>query len=262
MTASADPRWSEAAEDRQSGAAKGRERRTAEGRQPSVLGCKACGLVSANALAEHPDASLVQQCPRCHHVLRVVKPMSVQRTWACLIAAAVLYIPANALPIMTTVSAFERGEHTLLGGIFELWQDGSWALAAIVFVASIAVPVLKIGALAMLAWTVRHAPQWRPLERARLYRLIDAVGHWSMLDVYVVVILASTIHFGPLANVSAGPGLLAFAAVVVLTLLASQSFDPKLIWQPGLDLDSVEAAGRVAETADASETRSHGRRLA
>ena len=91
-------------------------------------------------------------------------------------------------------------------------------------------PVLKIGVLGLLAWTSRHAPAWRRLERAKLYRLIEAVGHWSMLDVYVVVLLAATVRFGPLAGVQAGPGLLAFAAVVVLTMFATYAFDPKLIW--------------------------------
>jgi paraquat-inducible protein A len=133
--------------------------------------------------------------------------------------------------VLETTSALQYQEHTLLGGIHELWVDGSWALAVIVFIASIAVPVLKIGVLGLLAWTVRYAPGWRRLERARLYRLIEVVGHWSMLDVYVVVLLAATVRFGPLASVQAGPGLLSFAAVVVLTLLATWSFDPRMIWQ-------------------------------
>ncbi|MEO8835797.1 MAG: paraquat-inducible protein A [Caldimonas sp.] len=197
---------------------------------PAVLGCESCGLVSADLLVDE-DTGLVQRCPRCGHVLHANKPFAVQRTWACVIAAAVLYIPANALPVMVTTSALQREEHTLLGGIHELWLDGSWGLATIVFIASIAVPVLKICVLALLAWTVRRAPDWRRLERARLYRLIETVGHWSMLDVYVVVLLAAAVHFGPLASVSVGPGLLAFAAVVVLTLLATWAFDPKMIWQ-------------------------------
>ena len=133
--------------------------------------------------------------------------------------------------MLETTSALQHDDHTLLGGIHELWLDGSWALAAIVFIASIAVPVLKIGVLALLAWTVEYAPDWRRLERARLYRLIEVVGHWSMLDVYVVVLLAATVRFGTLASVSAGPGILAFAAVVVLTLLATWAFDPRMIWQ-------------------------------
>ncbi len=134
---------------------------------------------------------------------------------------------------MLTTSAFDRDEHTLLGGIHELWVDGSWGLSIIVFIASIAVPVLKIAVLALLAWSVRRAPRWRQLDRARLYRLIELVGHWSMLDVYVVVLLAATVRFGPLAEVAAGLGLLAFAAVVVLTMLATHSFDPRLIWRAG-----------------------------
>jgi paraquat-inducible protein A len=197
---------------------------------PAFIGCESCGLASANVLNEE-RADVLQRCPRCGHVLHLVKPLSVQRTWACVVAAAVLYIPANALPVMVTTSALQRDEHTLLGGIHELWLDGSWGLAAIVFIASIAVPVLKIVVLGLLAWSVRHAPEWRRLERARLYRLIETVGHWSMLDVYVVVLLAATVRFGPLASASAGPGLLSFLAVVVLTLLATWSFDPKLIWQ-------------------------------
>jgi paraquat-inducible protein A len=202
---------------------------------PPLLGCESCGLVSedvlAGAVAPAPGGRrLVQKCSRCGNVLHARKPMSVQRTWACVVAAAVLYVPANVLPIMTTVQALEHEEHTLIGGILELWADGSWGLSIIVFIASIAVPVLKIGVLGLLAWTSRHAPAWRRLERARLYRLIEAVGHWSMLDVYVVVLLAATIRFGPLAGVQAGPGLLAFAAVVVLTMFATYAFDPKLIW--------------------------------
>ena len=226
---------------------------------PPVLGCESCGLVSIDALAgvsvERPGAPpRVQRCSRCGHVLHARKPMSVQRTWACVFAAAVLYVPANVLPIMTTVSALQREEHTLIGGILELWAEGSWGLSVIVFIASIAVPVLKIGVLGLLAWTTRHAPAWRRLERAKLYRLIEAVGHWSMLDVYVVVLLAATIRFGPIAGVQAGPGLLAFASVVVLTMLATYAFDPKLIWD-----DPAPVARHGAPPANATETAHAGR---
>jgi paraquat-inducible protein A len=203
------------------------------GGAPLLLGCESCGQVSANVLRETPadGLPLVQKCARCGHPLHVHKPYAVQRTWACVLAAAVLYVPANALPVMETDNALKHEEHTLVGGIHQLWTEGSWMLAIIVFIASIAVPVLKIGVLGMLAWTVRRAPGWRRLERARLYRLIEAVGHWSMLDVYVVAVLAATVRFGPLANVTAGPGLLAFAAVVLLTMFATWSFDPRMIWR-------------------------------
>ena len=193
------------------------------------LGCESCGLVSVDVTGDDP--TLVQHCSRCGHVLHATKPFSLQRTWACVIAAAVLYIPANTLPVMETTSALQRDEHTLLGGIHELWLDGSWGLAIIVFIASIAVPVLKIAALALLAWSVRKAPRWRRLERARLFRLIELVGHWSMLDVYVVVLLGACVRFGSIASAQPEPGLLAFAAVVVLTLLAAHSFDSRLIWR-------------------------------
>jgi paraquat-inducible protein A len=211
-----------------------------------LIGCESCGLVARDTGADAPG--LVKRCPRCGHVLCDTKPYSVQRTWACVLAAAVLYVPANVMPVMVTTSALQTDEHTLLGGIHELWLDGSWGLAMIVFIASIAVPVLKIGVLGLLAWSVRHRPQWRRLERARLYRLIETVGHWSMLDVYVVVLLAATVRFGPLASVSAGWGLLSFAAVVVLTLFATWSFDPRLIWR-----DAPQSAG---------EMPADGRRLA
>ncbi|MCE9661655.1 MAG: paraquat-inducible protein A [Burkholderiales bacterium] len=227
--------------------------------RPPVLGCESCGLTSANAFAdevERPgDAPRLQKCPRCGHVLHVRKPLSLQRTWASTVAAAVLYVPANVLPIMTTVSALQHDDHTLLGGIRELWIDGSWGLSIIVFIASIAVPVLKIGALALLAWSTQYAPAWRRLDRARLYRLIEAVGHWSMLDVYVVVLLAATIRYGSLASVQAGPGLLAFAAVVVLTMLATYAFDPKLIWddpRPAARRGSAPPNTGVAEHAGRS----------
>ena len=189
------------------------------------LGCACCGLVSGL------DGPGPLPCPRCGHLLHWRKPLSLQRTWAWLMAAAVAYVPANLLPVMRTTQAFRESEHTLLGGIAELWHDGAWGLSLIVFIASIAVPLLKIGALALLAWSVQHAPAWRRLERARIYVMVEAVGHWSMLDVYVVVLLAGMVRFAGLANAEAGPGLLAFAAVVVLTLLAAHSFDPRLIWQ-------------------------------
>lgn len=196
-----------------------------------LLACEYCGTVSSAPPPSEDDAPLRLRCPACGNTLHARKPRSLQRTWAYLLAAAALYVPANALPIMATTNFFQRSEHTIAGGIAELWHDKAYGLALIVFAASIAVPLLKIGALALLAWTVQRRPDWRRLERARLYRIVEAVGHWSMLDVYVVVLLAGMIRFGNLANVEPLPGLLAFSAVVVLTMLASKSFDPRLIWE-------------------------------
>ena len=119
----------------------------------------------------------------------------------------------------------------LIGGIFELWHDHAYALSVIVFLASIVVPLMKIGALALLAYTVQFKPDWRRIERAKIYGLIQAVGHWSMLDVYVVLLLAGMVRFGNVASATAEPGLLAFAGVVVLTMLATHTFDSRLIWR-------------------------------
>jgi paraquat-inducible protein A len=192
-----------------------------------VLACDCCGLVVAGR-PDRDDVAL--RCPRCGHPLHARKPRSLQRTWAYLLASAVLYVPANVLPIMTTTNFFRSTTYTIAGGIGELWHSREWILAVIVFIASIVVPIAKVGALALLALTVRLAPRWRRPERAKLYRLVEAVGHWSMLDVYVVVLLGGIVQFGRLANVEPEPGLLAFAAVVVLTMLAARSFDPRLIW--------------------------------
>ena len=188
--------------------------------------CECCGLVS-KARAETGDTP---RCPRCLFALHSRKPYSVQRTWAYLAAAVLLYIPANVLPVMGTASVLGKFEHTILGGIVELWHSGSWELAVIVFIASIAVPILKMAALALLTFTAQRGSQWRQLERARLYRLLETVGHWSMLDVFVVVILVGMVQFGAFASVRPESGLLAFGAVVIATMLASASFDSRLIW--------------------------------
>ncbi len=199
------------------------------GAQLQLYGCTTCGLVSQrlHALASDPPPA----CPRCASPLHHRHPRSLQRTWAYLVAAAILYIPANLLPIMSTSNVLEgESMHTILGGIEELRVGGDWMLALIVFIASIAVPMLKIGVLLVLAVTSQRRSRWKQAERARLYRMVEAVGHWSMLDVYVVVLLVGTIRFGPLGGVQPEPGLLAFGAVVVLTMLAAGSFDPRLIW--------------------------------
>ncbi len=195
-------------------------------RARGLIGCECCGLVSAA-----PAAGVSARCPRCGFALHGHKPESLQRASAYLLAAVVLYVPANTLPIMITSSVIEgRGRHTIFGGIIELWHTGSWDLALIVFIASIAVPILKIASLGLLILTARRRSRWRQAERASLYRLVETVGHWSMLDVFVVVLLVGMVRFGAVASIEPAAGLLAFGAVVVLTMLASSSFDPRLIW--------------------------------
>ena len=142
----------------------------------------------------------------------------------------ILYVPANILPIMEMESLLESQSDTILSGIVFLWTTGSWPLAIIVFVASIVVPLLKMLALLTLLIAVHHGVWLHRADLARLYRLLDIVGRWSMLDIFVVAILVALVQLQLVATVTPGKGALAFGAVVVLTMLATISFDPRLIW--------------------------------
>lgn len=190
-----------------------------------VIGCAACRLT-----CRLPPAGSEAYCPRCHAPLHSRKPGSVQLTWAYLIAAALLYLPANTLPMMLTTNLQGTRSDTIISGVIALWESGNWDLALIVFVASVLVPVLKIIVLALLLLSVRYRWAWAQIERARLYRMIETIGRWSMLDIFVVALLIALVRFGGLGQVNAGNGAVAFAAVAILTMLASQSFDPRLIW--------------------------------
>lgn len=192
-----------------------------------VLGCHRCGRVSRAPATDVPVA-----CPRCAAPLHRRKPHAIARTWAFLLAAMILYIPANTLTMMRSSTLFEARDDTIVSGILHLGAEGSWELAAIVFIASVVVPLSKFAALILLLVTAQRGSDWRRAERARLYRLIESVGHWSMLDVFVVALLVSLVHFPAFGTVEAGAGAIAFGAVVLLTMLASMSFDPRLIWDP------------------------------
>jgi paraquat-inducible protein A len=162
---------------------------------------------------------------------RVPMDLGLQRGWAYLVAAVILYLPSNLLPVTTAHTLTDlRHQYTLLGGVIELWRAGAWDLAAIVFIASLVVPLVKMVALALLFATAQRRSAWRRRERTALARLVNGVGHWSMLDVYVVVLLTAMVSFGVLAGVEPGPGLVAFGAVVVLTMLSAESFDTRWIW--------------------------------
>lgn len=192
-----------------------------------LLACHSCGLVeSLKYTVRH------QYCARCGARLHRRHPDSVGRTWAFLLAAAILYIPANLLPVMYTHSLFGKEDDTIISGVVYFWTSGSPALAVIIFVASIVVPVLKLAALALLAWTAQRRSRWRPLQRTALYRVVEFVGRWSMLDIFVITLTVALVRFQSLAVITAGPGALAFCAVVVLTMIASMQFDPRLIWDP------------------------------
>ncbi len=152
------------------------------------------------------------------------------RSLALLLAAIAFYVPANLLPVTSVTSLGRTEPSTILGGVVLLAEHGMIPIAAVVFVASVLVPVFKFLALGILLATTAGASRWRPLERTRLWRLLEFVGRWSMVDVFVVALLVSLVDMGALATIEAGMGIAAFAATVVLTMLASGSFDPRLIW--------------------------------
>jgi paraquat-inducible protein A len=199
-------------------------------RRRGRIGCTTCGLVSRAA----PN----MRCPRCGFRLRMRKTRSLQRTWAYAFAALVLYIPANTYPVLTVIKLGMGGPSTILGGVRELVEANLWPLAALVFFASIAVPVLKLLGLALLLITTHRGSTWALKDRTLLFRIIDAVGRWSMIDIFMGSILVALVQFGALASVSPGPGAIAFAAVVILTMLAARSFDPRLMWDNALEQGS------------------------
>ncbi|HEX5066092.1 MAG TPA: paraquat-inducible protein A [Myxococcota bacterium] len=169
-------------------------------------------------------------CPRCGAELHVRKPNSIQRTWALVIAAALCYAPANLFPVMTVTSLGRAQSDTIFSGVVFLLTHGMWPLAVVVFTASIFVPIAKLMSLAFLLTSVQRGSAWRPAERTTMYRVTEAIGRWSMVDIYVVTILVALVRLGNLATIEAGAGAVFFGSVVVLTMLAAESFDPRLIW--------------------------------
>ena len=144
--------------------------------------------------------------------------------------AVILYIPANLFPVMTIIKLNRGGGHTILNGVVELYQAHMLPLALLVFFASITVPVLKIAGLSLMALGAWRGSKVRLVDRSRLFRVIDFIGRWSMIDVFMVSILSALVHFGGLANITAEAGMFAFASVVVLTIFAADSFDPRVMW--------------------------------
>ncbi|WIE49119.1 paraquat-inducible protein A [Pseudomonas sp. GM17] len=169
-------------------------------------------------------------CPRCEAVVHARKPNSLSRTWAFLVASLILYIPANVLPVMYTQIFGSGSENTILSGVLEFWQHGSWDIALLIFIASVVVPCSKFLVLGMLLITCQRRSHWAMRERAKLYRFIEVIGYWSMLDVLVVALVAALVQFHALSSIEPRMGILFFGLVVVLTMFAAMSFDPRLIW--------------------------------
>lgn len=222
--------------------------RTATALDAGLWRCHGCASV-----CEAPAGAERMRCPRCDATIVARRPDSIGRTWAWLLAATALYLPANLLPVTATTSLAGAQLDTIFSGIVYLWEDGSWALAMIVFIASIVVPVAKLLLLSLLLISVQEGEtRWRGL-RAQAYRGLEIVGRWSMLDIFVVAMLAGLVQVESLAELRPGPGAMAFGAVVVLTMLATRSFDPRLIWDTPADLAAEADAIAGAATRAAGE---------
>lgn len=190
-----------------------------------LIACKTCGQIQH--LEELP-AGFKAECARCGGVVVRERPLSRPLTAALSLAALCLYVPANIYPVMVMHYLGRETENTVWGGVQALWQDGMWGVAVVVFAASIVVPFLKLAGLFYLVCS--HGQKGRRL-RTRIYKVIERLGPWAMLDVFLLAIMVAIIRFGKFATVIPGPGITAFTAVVVLTLLASAAFEPQLVWR-------------------------------
>lgn len=197
----------------------------ATARQLGLLSCHDCRL-----LIEQPQSAAHNRCPRCGAHLHQRKPNSLARTWALVCASIIFYIPANVLPMTITTTLGATQADTIMSGVIYFMQTGSWEIALVIFIASIFVPFAKMIVLVFLLLSVRFRSVWRPKDRTTLYRLTELVGRWSMMDIYVVTILVALVKLGAIVEIDAGPATVYFAAVVVSTMFAAESFDPRLMW--------------------------------
>lgn len=199
------------------------------GRSLGLLVCTRCRATVRSIGSES------SRCPRCHAPLHVRKPHSIGTTAALAVTAALLYIPANLLPVMHTHTFFTDEDDTIMSGVISLAHQGSWPIAVLVFFASIVVPLLKLVGLGEILYAVARKSVRHTRQRSRLFRIVEFVGRWSMLDVFAVSILVTLVQIQSLATIQVRPGAFAFAAVVVLTMLAAQSFDERLLWDAHAD---------------------------
>lgn len=192
--------------------------------EAGLASCHTCGLLLRLTRSGHCH------CPRCSSHMHARKANSISTTWAFLIAAMIAYLPANLYPVMTVVSFGKGQSDTIMSGVIYLFVHGDWPLALIVFVASVLVPLLKMIALLYLLVTAQRKSPLRRIQRTRLYRIVELVGRWSMVDIFVVALLAALVNVGTIATIEPGAGAIAFTSVVILTIFAAASFDPRLIW--------------------------------
>jgi paraquat-inducible protein A len=197
--------------------------KAAAGEGRDTIACTACDLI----VTETEEGG---HCPRCRATLHARKPAALMRTTALVIAGFLLYVPANVIPVLTTVRMGHAEENTIMSGVIELVHNDLWPLAIIVFSASIILPLLKLCGLTWMLLATHLRSRFALLGRTRFYRMIDVVGRWSNIDVFAVSVLIAALRFGALTEVHAGTGLVAFAAVVLITMVATIVFDTRLMW--------------------------------
>ena len=185
--------------------------------------CHSCGMTCDMTGQPH-------ECERCGAPLHRRKTNSLARTWAFMFTALAFYVPANLLPVMNTKMLGSGADSTIMSGVLEFWAAGAWDIALIIFIASIAVPGVKFVALTFLLMSVHRSSLWASKERSQLYRFVEVIGYWSMLDVIVVALVAALVKFNALADIEPRAGILFFGLVVVFTMLSAMSFDPRWIW--------------------------------
>lgn len=210
--------------------------------------CRCCKALVGESIVEQTG-----QCPRCHSTVHKRIPASLQKTTALVFAASILYVPANILPIMEYTSVGITERDTIMSGVIKLLQDGLWGIASIVFVASIVVPIIKLLVFYYLLWAVKARATKGVKQRAALFRFVDLIGRWSMVDVFVVTILVALVQFGFVYTVEPQGALIAFGAVVVLTMLAAETFDPRLLWDAQLQAKEDQAKAEQAKEHSVKE---------
>ena len=194
--------------------------------QLGVVGCHTCTLVCEDTTGTGGHS----RCPRCGTALHRRRPESITRAWALLLAGVICYIPANVLPVMYTSLLGSGSDSTIMSGVIQFWHHGSYGIALVIFIASVFVPCTKFLVLGLLLVTSQRRSSWAMRERARLYRLVELIGYWSMLDVLVVAMVAALVKFQALSDIEPRVGIFFFGMVVILTMLSAMNFDPRLIW--------------------------------
>lgn len=195
--------------------------------QCGLVACPACGTITR---LSKEKLELPPKCQLCFARLHSRKPMSIQKSWAWLTAGVLAYIPANIYPIMHSTVFGDSKPSTIIGGFFQLWEMKSYPIALVVFVASVVVPVLKFIAVSYLLVSIQHGFDHSRYDRTRLFRLTEFVGRWSMIDVFVVAILAALVQIGSVAQINPGIGATAFGATVIFTMLSALALDSRLLW--------------------------------